>query len=138
MLRLRELLSSHLSTSLPITMMPDPKDAEMRRLMVDLWTNFATYHDPTPHDSGETYFCIFLYFLCDTIWSRALRPVSSCTEGSFIGYSLSGLDKKWEPATSTARRWVSLRDAKLVQGERDLATEERINFWRKLYQKVKF
>ncbi len=37
-------------SSLPITILPDENDQKMVDLMVELWTNFATHHDPTPLD----------------------------------------------------------------------------------------
>ena len=49
--------------SLPITTLPDDQDQKMIGFMVDLWTNFATFHNPTPNDkswpaygiNGQTY-----------------------------------------------------------------------------------
>jgi carboxylesterase type B len=49
--------------TIPVTMLPDERDQHMIDFTVDLWTNFATHHDPTPKDqywpaygvSGQTY-----------------------------------------------------------------------------------
>lgn len=35
---------------MPVTILPDEKDQKMVDLMVELWANFATFHDPTPLD----------------------------------------------------------------------------------------
>jgi carboxylesterase type B len=48
---------------MPISMLPDERDQHMIDFIVELWTNFATHHNPTPKDkswpaygvSGQTY-----------------------------------------------------------------------------------
>ena len=40
------------STNMGFDWLHGGRDEEMSRLMVDLWTNFATYKNPTPKDSG--------------------------------------------------------------------------------------
>lgn len=52
-----------LSMSLPITILPDDRDQKMIDFMVELWSNFATFHNPTPNSNawpaygtnGQTY-----------------------------------------------------------------------------------
>ena len=36
----------------PVTLLPDERDQEMIDFLVELWTNFATYHNPTPNDNS--------------------------------------------------------------------------------------
>ena len=40
------------STSLPLEYFDDERDYQMSRVMVDLWTNFATFKEPTPKTKG--------------------------------------------------------------------------------------
>ena len=41
---------SNIRSNLPIEMLPDERDQNMIDFTVNLWTNFATFHDPTPSD----------------------------------------------------------------------------------------
>ena len=39
-------------TPVPVTFLSSEEDQKMVDFMVNLWTNFATYHDPTPLDKS--------------------------------------------------------------------------------------
>ena len=39
-------------TPVPLTFLSSEEDQKMVDFMVNLWTNFATYHDPTPLDKS--------------------------------------------------------------------------------------
>ena len=36
----------------PVSLLPDDRDQEMIDFLVELWTNFATFHNPTPDDNS--------------------------------------------------------------------------------------
>ena len=36
----------------PVTLLPDERDQEMIDFLVELWTNFAIFHNPTPDDNS--------------------------------------------------------------------------------------
>jgi hypothetical protein len=77
----------------------------MSRFMVDLWANFATYHDPTPKKSGN-----------------------------FIGDSLADLKQPWKAATKTneGEDMAVLKNGQLGF-VRDNEFLRRQKFWRKIY-----
>ena len=90
-----------------------PNDQDMSEVMVDLWTNFATHHNPTPTTGSK-----------DGASSR------------FAGQALGHLTKPWEKATKKkkATNYVLLKDGDIVH-EKDEAFEERMKFWRDVVSK---
>lgn len=93
---------------LPISVLGSEEDEAMSRFMVDLWANFATFHDPTPRGA----------------------------EGKFIGGSLSDLEKPWKPAKSGQKDGEDM--AILNGGTISYAKSERffarIKFWEKMFK----
>ena len=80
----------------------------MSRFMVDLWANFATFHNPTPKGS----------------------------HGNFIGDSLSDLKKPWKPAKVGQRDGEDM--ALLSGGKISYGKSERffsrIKFWENMFK----
>lgn len=79
------------------------KDKAMSRLLVDLWANFATYHDPTPKDPKGV---------------------------SFVGDALQHLEKPWSPSRPKEDElldYVILKDGSIII-EEDKGFSRRMNF----------
>jgi hypothetical protein len=73
---------------MPFKWLPDPRDEVMSRVMVDLWTNFAIYHEPTPKDEA----------------------------GNFIGKSLVNLERPWRRSKKKPNGlmdYIVLKDGKV-------------------------
>ena len=92
---------------LPINVLGTEEDEAMSRFLVDLWANFATFHNPTPKGS----------------------------DGNFIGDSLSDLKKPWKPAKVGQKDGEDM--AILSGGTISYAKSERffsrIKFWEKMF-----
>ena len=84
----------------------------MSEVMVDLWANFATFHDPTPIRKDGT--------------------------GGFVGDALANLKEPWKKASkiggSSSNNYYRFKDGEILGGG-DPDLDRRLQFWRDVVNK---
>lgn len=96
------------SSELPFTLLPDEADQKMSDVFVDLWANFATFHNPTP--SKET---------LDNV--------------ELVSDSFQSLPQ-WRPYGDQGTKYVRIKDASIVT-EPDDDRNSRIAFWHDIFRR---
>ena len=94
------------SSELPVSILSEPDDEEMSKVMVDLWANFAIHSNPTPKKND-----------------------------AFVGQSLKNFESPWRAADMDAgTAFVRLENGRLNQ-DADEWAEKRLAFWKR-FEKV--
>ena len=95
---------------MPFNFLGTEEDESMSRFMVDLWANFATFHDPTPKDSA----------------------------GDFIGDTLSHLKKPWKRSKGGQKDGedMAILNGATIAYAKSEPFFSRIKFWEKTYQEI--
>ena len=123
----------HYSTSLPLDYFTDERDYQMSRVMVDLWTNFAKYGNPTPTGKGDKN---WKAYMCRRILTQLF------SDGKFIGRELAGqIFAPWAPSQMDKETkefsHVTLKAGRMLNTA-DERLEKRLKFWRYIGKRLKY